>query len=218
MELRETPEQRALRSELRAYFATLLPEQKRRAAGEQGVGGDYFREVVSLLGKDGWLGIGWPVEYGGQGRSIEEQFIFFDEVQRAGLPFPFVTVNTVGPTLMAYGTEEQKRKFLPGILAGDIVFAIGYTEPEAGATKTYGTAEGHDPGTSVLVAKWWAADGGQRVVHRTQHVHGGIGVDTDYPVHRHLLWGKQIAATLGGASSDPARLGAQLAAGVEVLA
>jgi alkylation response protein AidB-like acyl-CoA dehydrogenase len=132
MELRETPEQRALRSELRAYFATLLPEQKRRAAGEQGVGGDYFREVVSLLGKDGWLGIGWPVEYGGQGRSIEEQFIFFDEVQRAGLPFPFVTVNTVGPTLMAYGTEEQKRKFLPGILAGDIVFAIGYTEPEAG--------------------------------------------------------------------------------------
>lgn len=79
-------------------------------------------------------------------------------------------------------------------------------------------AEGHDPGTSVLVAKWWATDGGQRVVHRTQHVHGGIGVDTDYPVHRHLLWGKQIAATLGGASSDLARLGAQLAAGVEVLA
>ena len=61
-------------------------------------------------------------------------------------------------------------------------------------------------------------DGGQRVVHRTQHVHGGIGVDTDYPVHRHLLWGKQLAATLGGASSDLARLGAQLAAGVEVVA
>ncbi len=109
MELRETPEQRALRSELRAYFATLLPEQKRRAAGEQGVGVDCFREVVSLLGKDGWLGIGWPLEYGGQGRSIEEQFIFFDEVQRAGLPFPFVTMTTVGPTLVAYGTEEQKR-------------------------------------------------------------------------------------------------------------
>jgi len=79
-------------------------------------------------------------------------------------------------------------------------------------------AEGHDPGTSVLVAKWWATDGGQRVVHRTQHVHGGIGVDTDYPVHRYLLWNKQIAATLGGASSDLARLGAQLASGVEVSA
>ena len=132
MELRETPEQRALRTELRAYFAALLPAEQRREAGEQGVGGEHFREVVKLLGQDGWLGIGWPVEYGGQGRSIEEQFIFFDEVQRAGLPFPFVTVNTVGPTLMAYGTDEQKRKYLPGILSGDVVFAIGYTEPEAG--------------------------------------------------------------------------------------
>lgn len=75
-------------------------------------------------------------------------------------------------------------------------------------------ANGADPGTAVLVAKWWATDGGQRVVHRTQHVHGGIGVDIDYPVHRHLLWGKQIAATLGGASADLARLGAQLAKAV----
>ncbi|WP_127782350.1 acyl-CoA dehydrogenase family protein [Rhodococcus sp. X156] len=132
MDLRETTEQRELRKELREYFATLLPEEKRRAAGEGGVGGSSFREIVKLLGKDGWLGIGWPTEYGGQGRSIEEQFIFFDEVQRAGLPFPFVTVNTVGPTLMKYGTQEQKDRYLPGILAGDIVFAIGYTEPEAG--------------------------------------------------------------------------------------
>ncbi|CAM3008673.1 acyl-CoA dehydrogenase family protein [Prescottella defluvii] len=132
MDLRESPEQLALRKELREYFANLLPAEKRRAAGEQGVGGEYFREVVKLLGQDGWLGIGWPKEFGGQGRSIEEQFVFFDEVQRAGLPFPFVTVNTVGPTLMKYGTEEQKERFLPGILAGDIVFAIGYTEPEAG--------------------------------------------------------------------------------------
>lgn len=132
MELRESAEQLALRRELRAYFARLLPDEKRRRAGEEGVGGEYFREVVTLLGQDGWLGIGWPTEYGGQGRSIEEQFVFFDEVQRAGLPFPFVTVNTVGPTLMKYGTQELKDRFLPGILAGDIVFAIGYTEPEAG--------------------------------------------------------------------------------------
>jgi alkylation response protein AidB-like acyl-CoA dehydrogenase len=81
---------------------------------------------------------------------------------------------------------------------------------------TQNLADGADPGTSVLVAKWWATDGGQRVVHRTTHLHGGMGVDTDYPVHRHLLWGKQIGATLGGSASDLARLGAQLAAGVEV--
>ena len=132
MDLRETPAQLQLRKELRAYFAGLLPEEDRRRVGEDGVGGDRFREVVRMLGRDGWLGIGWPTEYGGQGRSIEEQYVFFDEVQRAGLPFPFVTVNTVGPTLMEYGTPEQRAKYLPGILNGDIVFAIGYTEPDAG--------------------------------------------------------------------------------------
>jgi alkylation response protein AidB-like acyl-CoA dehydrogenase len=132
MDLAETAAQRELRAELRDYFATLLPPDERRLAGEEGVGGDGFREVVKRLGTDGWLGVGWPTEYGGQGRSIEEQYVFFDEVQRAGLPFPFVTVNTVGPTLMAQGSDEQKRRFLPGILAGDIVFAIGYTEPGAG--------------------------------------------------------------------------------------
>lgn len=148
MELRESAAQLELRRELRAYFAALLPEEKRRRAGEEGVGGEYFREVVKLLGQDGWLGIGWPKEYGGQGRCVEEQFVFFDEVQRAGLPFPFVTVNTVGPTLMKYGTERQKERFLPGILAGDIVFAIGYTEPEAGtdlaSLKTRAVRDGDD--------------------------------------------------------------------------
>ena len=132
MDLRETPAQQQLRKELRAYFAGLLPEDERRSVGEAGVGGDRFREVVRMLGRDGWLGIGWPTEYGGQGRSIEDQYVFFDEVQRAGLPFPFVTVNTVGPTIMEYGTEEQKQAYLPGILKGEIVFAIGYTEPDAG--------------------------------------------------------------------------------------
>ena len=132
MDLTESREQQQLRRDLRAYFAALLPPQERRAAHEEGVGGGRFREIVRRLGADGWLGIGWPLEYGGQGRSIADQYVFFDEVQRAGVPFPFVTVNTVGPTLMAHGTDDQKRRYLPGILCGDIVFAIGYTEPDAG--------------------------------------------------------------------------------------
>ncbi len=84
------------------------------------------------MGTDGWLGIGWPKEYGGQGRPATDQFIFFNEVQRARAPFPFVTLNTVGPMLMRHGTEEQKKFFLSGILAGEINCAIGYTEPGAG--------------------------------------------------------------------------------------
>jgi 3-oxocholest-4-en-26-oyl-CoA dehydrogenase alpha subunit len=132
MFLAETDEQRALRAELREYFAELLPPEVRRRLGQAGEGAPNFRDVVRTMGRDGWLGIGWPKEYGGQGRGVLDQFVFFDEVQRAGAPFPFVTINTVGPTLMTYGSDEHKRDYLPGILSGDINFAIGYTEPEAG--------------------------------------------------------------------------------------
>ena len=132
MHLEETPEQLALRAELRAYFADLLTDDVRQALDGEGEGGEVFRSVLRQLGKDGWLGIGWPTEYGGQGRPTSDQFIFFTEVQRARAPFPFVTLNTVGPMIMRFGTEEQKSFFLSGILAGEINFAIGYTEPEAG--------------------------------------------------------------------------------------
>ncbi len=132
MHLEETPEQLALRAELRAYFADLLTDEARRALDSQTEGGAMHRTLVRQMGKDGWLGIGWPPEFGGQGRPVSDQFIFFNEVQRARAPFPFVTLNTVGPMLMRYGTEEQKSYFLSGILAGEISCAIGYTEPGAG--------------------------------------------------------------------------------------
>ncbi|MEU1351234.1 acyl-CoA dehydrogenase family protein [Streptomyces sp. NPDC005795] len=151
MQLRESAAHQELRRELRAYFAGLMPEDERRRVGEEGVGGDRFREVVKRLGSDGWLGIGWPTEYGGQGRSVEDQYVFFDEVQRAGLPFPFVTVNTVGPTLMAYGSEEHRKRFLPGILSGDIVFAIGYTEPGAGTDLASLTTRAVRDGDSYVI-------------------------------------------------------------------
>jgi alkylation response protein AidB-like acyl-CoA dehydrogenase len=126
-----TPAQKALRAELRAYFAKLItPEEQ---AGLQGLeGGPGHRRLVRRMGEDGWLGVGWPVEWGGQGRTGIEQQIWFEEARRAGAPLPFVTLNTVGPALMARGSEAQKRRFLPGILRGEIHFAIGYTEPEAG--------------------------------------------------------------------------------------
>ncbi len=127
-----TPEQYALRTELRTYFADLLNDDVRERMGPPGEGGPLFRELVRTMGADGWLGLGWPKEYGGQGRPVTDQFIFFDEVQRAAAPFPFVTINTVGPTIMRFGTEEQKAYYLPRILSGDLNFAIGYTEPEAG--------------------------------------------------------------------------------------
>ena len=122
MFLEESPEQQELRAELRRYYAELLTDEVREGLAEGGEGGDAWREVVRQIGKDGWLGIGWPTEFGGQGRPATDQFIFFDETRRAGAPFPFVTINTVGPTIMRFGTEEQKSFFLPKILAGRAEF------------------------------------------------------------------------------------------------
>jgi len=125
-------EQEKLRRELRTYYAELLTPEIREALHEGHGVGPTMREVVRRMGADGWLGIGWPREYGGQGRSQIEQFIFFDESMRAGAPVPMLTINTVGPTIMRHGTDAQKRFFLPQILRGEIHFCIGYTEPTAG--------------------------------------------------------------------------------------
>jgi len=132
MHLEETPDQLALRAELRSYFAQLITPEVRYELDHEGEGGETFRRLVRQMGSDGWLGIGWPVEYGGQGRPATDQFIFFTEVQRARAPFPFVTLSTVGPMIINHGTEQQRKFFLSGILAGEINCAIGYTEPEAG--------------------------------------------------------------------------------------
>jgi alkylation response protein AidB-like acyl-CoA dehydrogenase len=128
-----TPEQETLREELRAYFAELMTPgliQEIEDSGEGG--GPLYQQTLRKMGADGWLGIGWPKEYGGQGRSPVEQYIFSDEVQRVGFPLPFLTLSTVGPTLMRFGSEEQKAEFLPKILRGELHFAIGYSEPNAG--------------------------------------------------------------------------------------
>jgi 3-oxocholest-4-en-26-oyl-CoA dehydrogenase alpha subunit len=127
-----TAEEHAMRSALRAYLSGLITDDVlAECAGTEG-GGPLYTKVLRQLGADGWLGLGWPTEFGGQARPAIEQFIFFDEVQRAGFPIPFLTLCTVGPTLMKFGSEEQKASLLPKILRGELHFAIGYSEPGAG--------------------------------------------------------------------------------------
>ena len=127
-------EQRAFRDSLRAYFAEKLTPEVRAALGPRAGEhmGPAFRDFVKTMGHDGWLGVGWPVEYGGQGRGYVEELIYMDECRRAQAPIPLVTINTVGPTLMQFGSDEQKSRFLPAILRGEVHFAIGYTEPGSG--------------------------------------------------------------------------------------
>ncbi|EHB57835.1 Isovaleryl-CoA dehydrogenase [Mycolicibacterium rhodesiae JS60] len=152
MRISYTPEQEELRRELRAYFGKLMTPERQEAlmsttGGEIGTG-NVYRETVSQMGKDGWLTLNWPTEYGGQNRDPMDSLIFTDEAAIAGAPVPFLTINSVAPTIMAFGTDEQKAFYLPKIAAGDLHFAIGYSEPGAGtdlaALRTTAVRDGDD--------------------------------------------------------------------------
>lgn len=126
-----TEQQRELRREFRNYFSNLVKPEHREAL-RNAESGDLYKELIRQQGKDQMLAVGWPEEYGGRGLSQSEQLIRYEEALLAGAPTPFVTLNTVGPAIMSRGTEEQRKRFLPGIAAGELHFAIGYTEPGAG--------------------------------------------------------------------------------------
>ncbi len=161
-----TPEHERLRDELRDYYDGLLTaEVQQQLIASEGVG-PVARRIVRQIASDGWLGIGWPTEYGGQGRGFIEQFIFFDESMRAGAPVPMLTVNSVAPTIMKYGTEEQKDFYLPRILAGKIHFCIGYTEP--------------DSGTDLASLRTRAVRDGDEWVINGQKVFTSLATDADY--------------------------------------
>jgi len=166
MEIGYTPEQLAMQQELRAYYANLLDEATVAELHESHAVGEAPRRIWKQMCADGWAGIGWPKEYGGQGRSAIEQFIFFDESMRAGAPVPMLTLNSVGPTIMAFGTDEQKADYLPRILSGDIHFCIGYSEPGAG--------------TDLASLKTRAVRDGESYVINGQKMWTSLSSDADY--------------------------------------
>jgi 3-oxocholest-4-en-26-oyl-CoA dehydrogenase alpha subunit len=132
MRIAYTDDQVKLRDELRTYFRTLVTPDVANEMAQGEMGGPKSREAVRQMGQDGWLGVGWPTEYGGRGFGPIEQFVFYDEAQRAGAPVPFLTINTVGPAIMQFGNDALKNEILPRILRGECFFSIGYSEPQAG--------------------------------------------------------------------------------------
>ncbi|MGA5895856.1 acyl-CoA dehydrogenase family protein [Streptomyces venetus] len=181
MHLEYTPEQQRLRTELRAYFTELVPDHGYARHGDPATQKRFYRETIRRLGTDGWLGVGWPEEYGGRGLTAMEQFIFFDEAAQAGVPLPLMALNTVGPTIMRYGTDEQKAYFLPRILSGEIDFAIGYSEPGAGtdlaSLRTRAVREGD--GYVVNGQKIWTTNG-----DTADWVWLAVRTDPDAPPHK----------------------------------
>jgi alkylation response protein AidB-like acyl-CoA dehydrogenase len=181
-----TEEQEALRRELREYFSRLMTEevQQRMSSGEGDYGGgSVYRDLVRQMGKDGWLGIGWPTEYGGQNRSMLEQLIFTDEASRAGAPVPFLTINTVGPTIMEYGTDEQRKFFLPKILTGEMHFSIGYSEPDAGTDLARLRTKAVRDGDEYVIngQKMWTS-----LIEHADYVWLAARTDPDAPRHKGL--------------------------------
>jgi alkylation response protein AidB-like acyl-CoA dehydrogenase len=175
-----TDAQRSLKAELREYFAGLIsPEQHREMMiNRHGPG---YRSVVRRLGEDGWMGVGWPTEYGGKGLGDIEQTIFANEAIRAEVPLPSVTLQTVGPTLQTFGTDEQKARFLPAILAGEVHFAIGYTEPDAGTDlASLRTSAKRDGDHYVVNGQKTFTTGG----HAADYIWLAVRTDPDAPKHK----------------------------------
>ena len=185
MDLSYTPEQEKLRQELREYFAALMTPDVRAgldSGGDYGTG-DAYRQVVRQLGRDGWLALSWPAEYGGRDAAMLDQLIFTDEAAAAGVPVPFLTINTVGPTIMRFGTAEQKAYYLPRIAAGEIHFSIGYSEPEAGtdlaALRTRAVRDGQD--YVINGQKMWTS-----LIQYADFVWLACRTDPEAPRHRGL--------------------------------
>ncbi len=186
MHIALTAEQEALRAELRDYFARLVtPDRRAALAAASGEFGDarVYKEVIREIGHDGWLGIGWPAEFGGQARSMMDQLIFTDEAAIAGVPIPYLTLNTVGPTIMRFGTDAQRKEILPRILRGEMHFSIGYSEPESGtdlaSLRTRARPEGDE----------WVIDGQKMwtsLVQYADYVWLACRTDPDLPRHKGL--------------------------------
>jgi hypothetical protein len=134
MKVEFTPQQTALRDELRTYFEGLMtPGLIAECARDMGEGGGpLWKAALAKMGADGWIGLGWPEELGGKGMSPIEQFIFIEEIMRAGYPFPFLTTESVGPQLAEHGNDWQKSELVPRILKGELLVSIGYSEAGAG--------------------------------------------------------------------------------------
>lgn len=132
MRIAYTAQQQALKDRLRAFLADMMTPELRQELDHTEGGGPLYHQALKQLAAESWLGLGWPTEYGGGGATPIEEFLFFDELHRSGFPIPLLTLNTVGPALMAHGSEAQKQRFLPAILKGEVHFSIGYTEPAAG--------------------------------------------------------------------------------------
>jgi len=130
-----TKNQQKLKDELKEYFSALLNKELLSEMSDPQFfegGGPEFKKALKIMGQDGWIGLSWPKEFGGKEFTPIEQYIFVEEIMRTGFPFPFLTTESVGPMIAQYGSDWAKETIAKSILRGETIFAIGYSEPNAG--------------------------------------------------------------------------------------
>ena len=142
---------------------------------------DDERGFRKLLAARGWLTMSWPAEYGGQERSLEEQYLFWEAMNYVGAPQATVATQQVGPTLMRFGTDEQQERFLPPIARGDVEFALGYTEPDAGSDLASLQLRAVRDGDDYVINGIKRFTSG---AHRSEYVWLATRTDPDAPKHR----------------------------------
>ncbi|HWI42530.1 MAG TPA: acyl-CoA dehydrogenase [Nocardioides sp.] len=181
-----TEEQRAQKARLRSYFGGLAEEfghldDPSVVEGAWDRHGATYQRLIRRMGDDGQMGVGWPKEYGGHGLGEVEQTIFANEAHYNDVHLPAVTLQTVGPTLIRYGTEKQKDMFLSRILAGDVHFAIGYSEPDAGTDLASLRTTARRDGDHYVVngQKLWTTGG-----HHADYLWLAVRTDPDAPKHK----------------------------------
>src|ERR1043166_3813543 len=177
-----TDSQLAWRDEVRAFIrehtTPALAEEMRRLSNEDV--GPHAREFQEKLRAKGWWGLCWPKEYGGQARSAIELFIFIEEMTLANCPYLSLTYTSMAPTILRVGTEEQKSHWLPRITRGEIEFAAGYSEPEAGTDLASLRTRADLDGDDYVV-------NGQKTWNTGAHTatHQWLAVSTDQQAKKH---------------------------------
>ena len=183
MDFGYTPQNEAFRQEVRQFIVDNVTPALRAelAQGRLEGRGPLTKGLFRKLGSKGWIGMSWPKEYGGQERDLVEQYIFEEEFVRAGIPLDLNNILEQAPAIMRAGTEEQKKYFLPRLVSGEVIFALGYTEPSGGTDLASLRTRAEEDGDEYVI-------NGQKMftsgAHYCTHVYLMARTDPDLPKHR----------------------------------
>ncbi len=184
MDFRYSPEQEQFRQEIRRFLDENVTDALREEIATSGHSpGVLGKQFLRLLGARGWLGIGWPKEYGGQGRSMMEQSIFYHELDLQDILYGNMTIGSLAMTIIKLASEAQKQEYLPRILKGELEICLGYTEPGAGSDLASIITRAERDGEDYLIT-------GQKVfttgAHYSSHIWLLARTDPTAPRHKGL--------------------------------